>query len=70
MTSLDHLTSAFELLWETKIHLLRTVEGTDSAMQARLNQVLREVATTRDQVEKMLIELQATSPAVPAPPPQ
>lgn len=66
MTSLDHLTSAFELLWETKVHLLRTAEGTDAPTQAKLNAVLGEVATARNHIEKLLIELQEKPPAAPA----
>lgn len=69
MTSLDHLTSAFECLWETKIHLLRTTEGVDAELQPKVKSALAEVAAARDHVEKLLIELQAKLPPAPAQPP-
>ncbi len=70
LTSLDHLTSAFETLWEAKVYLLRTVEGVDAATQPKVHAVLQEVATARNHIEKLLIELQEKPPAAPALPPQ
>jgi hypothetical protein len=68
MTPLENLTSAFETLWETKIHLLRTIEGVDDSMQPRLNDVLGKVAAARNDIEKLLIELQERRPAAVVPP--
>jgi hypothetical protein len=70
MTPLDNLTSAFELLWETKVHLLRTIEGVEGELSPRLKSVLAEVAAARDHVEKLLIELQEKPPAAPVRPPE
>lgn len=68
MTALDHLTAAFETLWETKIHLLRTSDGAPAALQPELQAVLAEVAASRDRVEKLLIALQAQPSSVPPSP--
>lgn len=68
MTSLDHLTSAFECLWETKIQLLRASDGAPSALQPQLQSVLGQITASRDQVEKLLIELQAQPAPAPLPP--
>lgn len=70
LTPLDHLTAAFETLWEAKIHLLRTVPGVDAPMQSQLQHLHHQVASARDGIEKLLIELQEKPPAAPAPPPQ
>lgn len=70
MTPLDNLTSAFETLWEAKVYLRRTIDGVDADLRPQLNGVLTEVATARDHIEKLLIELQARPPAAPAPRPQ
>jgi hypothetical protein len=70
MTPIENLTSAFETLWETKIHLMRTIEGVDSVLAPKLRDVLQQVAATRNQVEKLLIELQEKPPVVPGPPPR
>lgn len=70
MTPLENLTSAFELLWETKIHLLRTAEGAPAELQPKINAVLAEVAAARNRTEALLIELQAKLPPAPALPPQ
>lgn len=68
MTALDHLTAAFETLWETKIHLLRTSDGAPTALQPELQAVLAEVAASRDRVEKLLIALQAQPSSAPPSP--
>lgn len=68
MTPLENLTSAFETLWETKIYLLRTAEAADPDFRPKLNAALDEVATARNHVEKLLIELLAKTPAAPPPP--
>ncbi len=69
MKPLDTLTAAFELLWETKVYLTRTTEGLDADFAARVREVHRQVAVTRDQVQHLLIELQAKlPPAAPRPP--
>lgn len=70
MTSLDHLTAAFESLWETKIHLLRTDDKAPAEIQPKVREVLAEVAATRDKIEAVLIELQALPPPAPAPLPE
>lgn len=68
MTPLDNLTAAFELLWETKVYLTRTTEGLDAEFAARVRQVHGQVAAARDQVQHLLIELQAKlPPAAPQP---
>ena len=69
MTPLDNLTSAFETLWETKVYLSRTLAGAGGEFSPRLQSVLAEVATARDHVEKLLIELQEKPPVAPIPPP-
>ncbi|HVS51466.1 MAG TPA: hypothetical protein VHD62_03855 [Opitutaceae bacterium] len=69
MTPLENLTSAFETLWETKIYLLRTIDGAEDSMQPRLNEVLGKVAAARNDVEKLLIELQERPPVAAVPPP-
>lgn len=68
MTALDHLTAAFECLWETKIHLLKTSDKAPAAHQPRLREILAEVAASRDKVEAALIELQAQPQSVPPQP--
>jgi hypothetical protein len=68
MTPTENLTSAFECLWETKVYLLRTIKDVDGALAPKLQAVLTEVATARDRVEALLIELQAKPPAAPVPP--
>lgn len=65
MTSLDNLTSAFECLWEAKIYLLRTQQQTGDA---KIAEILKEVATARDHIEAALIELQARPASAPVPP--
>lgn len=67
MTSLDHLTAAFECLWETKIHLLHSDDKAPAEIQPKVREVLAEVAATRDKIEAVLIELQALPPPAPAP---
>lgn len=62
MTALDHLTAAFEGLWETKIHLLKAGDTAPAAQQPRLREILAEVAASRDKIEAALIELQASPP--------
>jgi hypothetical protein len=68
MTPLDDLTAAFECLWETKRHLLRAAEAAPAAARPAVHAVLAEVAASRDQIEKMLIEWQARPSPAPAPP--
>jgi hypothetical protein len=68
MTPTENLTSAFETLWETKVYLLRTIKDVEGDLSPKLKAVLAEVATARDHVEKLLIELQEKPPAAPAPP--
>lgn len=62
MTPLDNLTSAFECLWETKIYLMRTMEGADEETQSKARALHREVAVTRDRVQALLIELLGKHP--------
>jgi hypothetical protein len=51
MTPLENLTSSFECLWEAKVHLLRAIEGADTAAQPELKSILAEVAAARNRVE-------------------
>ena len=67
MTPLDHLTAAFECLWETKRHLLRAAESAPADAQPAVRAVLADVAASRDRIEKMLIEWQARPSPAPAP---
>ncbi|HWA86341.1 MAG TPA: hypothetical protein VG710_08980 [Opitutus sp.] len=66
MTPLDHLTAAFECLWETKMHLLRAAESAAADAQPAARSVLAEVAASRDRIEKLLIEWQARPSPAPA----
>lgn len=70
MTPLENLTSSFECLWEAKVHLLRAIEGADTAAQPELKSILAEVAAARNRVEHALIGLLEKPPAAPVPPPQ
>jgi hypothetical protein len=69
MTSLDNLTAAFELLWEAKVQLARGMEGLDADFAARIRGVHGQVAASRDQLQHLLIELQARHPPAAHPPP-
>ena len=70
MTPLDHLTAAFECLWETKTHLLRAAETAPEDARPAVRSVLAEVAASRDRIEKMLIEWQAPPSPAPGPSPE
>ncbi len=69
MTPLDNLTAAFELLWEAKVHLARGTEGLDADLATRIRGVHGQVAASRDQLQHLLIELQARHPPAAHPPP-
>lgn len=58
MKALDHLTAAFECLWEAKVHVLRADAALGGTSRAEMNELVNEVAATRNRVEKMLIALQ------------
>jgi hypothetical protein len=70
MTPTENLTSAFECLWEAKVYLQRTIQDLGGDLSPKLQAVLAEVATARDHVEKLLIELpekpQVARPLPPA----
>lgn len=68
MTPLDHLTAAFECLWETKVNLLKAGDGATADERARLQEISAEVAATRDRVEGLLIALQERLAPAPVPP--
>ena len=68
MTALDHLTAAFEGLWETKIHLLRADDRAGAESRPKIRALLAEVTATRDRIEELLIEVQAQPPPAPPPP--
>lgn len=68
MTPIENLSSAFECLWEAKIHLLRTIEAADPSVQPQLREILADVAAARDRVERTLIVLQEKPKAAPVPP--
>lgn len=68
MTPLDNLTSAFECLWEAKVHLLRACEAADEPTRAALRPILAEVATARDHIEHALVKLPPPPAPVPVPP--
>jgi len=68
MTPLDHLTAAFECLWETKVNLRKAEVGTTPEERARLAEITTEVAAARDRVEGLLIALQERLAPAPVPP--
>lgn len=68
MTALDHLTAAFEGLWETKIHLLRADDKAAVETQPKIRALLAEVTASRDKIEELLIAVQAQPPPAPPPP--
>jgi len=57
MTSLDHMTSAFECLWEAKVYLSKCADKLDDSTKLRVLALLDETAATRDKLQSELIEL-------------
>lgn len=68
MTALDHLTAAFECLWEAKVHLLRAGQDADEATRAEARRLHDEVAAARDRIERALIDLEGRLKCAPRPP--
>lgn len=67
MTPLDHLTAAFECLWETKMHLLKVEQAGDPEAKLRARAFHDEAAALRDRMGQALVELQGRIPP-PKPP--
>lgn len=68
MTALDHATSAFENLWETKIHLLRCADQSPADLQPAVREAAAEAAVLRNKLEQLVIALQGPLPPVAGPP--
>lgn len=56
MKPLDHLTSAFECLWEAKLYLMKARDLTDLETRTKISGVLDEVSASRDRLQGILIE--------------